>query len=185
MTQLAVTSTEVEVADGAPNGAVPLSRARRLAGQVWFWTRRYLPAELVGTATLFLASWVAGALGAGVVVIAYAAVIGESLGFYAVLGVAVFREQQRLAPALGGLTLLRRTVLLLLAECGPAELLDSLLMRPLVLVLSMYLLPDGWDLLVGKIIADVVFYLTAGLCYTLTVRLRLRGVRGVEEGDTP
>lgn len=162
----------------------PWGRGRRLVRQMLFWIRRYLPAELVGTASLFLASWVAEGLGAGVVLIAYAAVIGESLGFYAVLGVAVYREQRRLAPEGRRTTLLRRTLLLLLAECGPAELLDSTLMRPLVLVISMYLLPAGWALLVGKIVADVVFYITAGLCYTLTIRLRLRGHGHEQEMET-
>lgn len=156
------------------------TRGRRLL----FWARRYLPAEIVGTATLFLASWAAMALGGSPIVVAYAAALGESLGFYAVLGTGIHRELRRTLHGRSAGARLRRTIVLLVAECGPAELLDSLLARPLLLLLSMAVLPDGWSLLVGKIAADLLFYVISAACYTLTVAFGLRGSTREGRGST-
>lgn len=180
MTGVAEQQGVVHGGDGrAPDGAG--GRARRQLRRVGFWVRRYLPAEVVGTTALYLASWFAMVGGGGPIVIAYAATIGESIGFYAMLGARIHGEQRRMDPAMSPWLRLRRTVLLLAAECGPAELLDTVLARPMLLVAGMYLLPSGWDLLAGKIAADLVFYILSGVCFTLTVRLGLRARGAVAE----
>ena len=52
-----------------------------------------------------------------------------------------------------------RTIARLLAEFGPAELLDSLLIRPLAMGLATRWLGRTIGVLAGKIAADVTFYL--------------------------
>lgn len=188
MTQGLSSDTLTAATEAAPAAVAGWWRTR--TRQLLFWARRYLPAEIVGTATLFLASWGAMALDAGPLVIAYAATFGESLGFYAVLGTGIHRELRRTMRGRSAAARLWRTVMLLVAECGPAELLDSLLVRPLLLMLSMYVLPGGWDLLVGKIAADLFFYVASAACYTLTVAFGLRGAArekrdGGGQGDGP
>ena len=77
-------------------------------------------------------------------------------------------------------------MLLLLAEFGPAELLDSLLIRPAALFLGVLLLPDPvWGLLAGKIVADLVFYAMAAGAFTFTDRAGLRVVRGPQAEVAP
>ena len=75
-----------------------------------------------------------------------------------------------------------RTFLLLVAEFGVAELLDTLLIRPAALVVGVWLLPDPmWGLLVGKVFADVVFYAIAAGAFTLTAKTGLRDGRRSRE----
>lgn len=146
-----------------------------------FWIHRYLPAEIVGTAALILAGFGVTAWTDAPAVIAIAALIGESIGFYAVLAFTVYLEQIRVVRPGRGITRSRRragvrTLLLLAAEFGPSELLDSLVIRPAALVLGVWLIPDPfWGLLAGKVVADIVFYAIAAGAFTVTDRTGLRG----------
>lgn len=151
---------------------------------ILFWMRRYLPAEVAGTALM---------LGAGLAVtlwtdaaaaVALAALLGEIVGFYAVLAVSVYLEQR--SAARSRRRALARTGMLLIAEFGAAEVLDTLLIRPIALVAGVWLLGDPvWGLLVGKVVADVVFYAIAAGAFTLTARTGLRGRPAEREKDIP
>lgn len=154
-----------------PVVAPPTPTARRRG--ILFWIRRYLPAELTGTVALLVAGltvtvWTDHPLG-----IAAAAVIGENLGFYGVLATVVLIEQCRRGRR--GVQALAAMVVLLVAEFGGAEVLDTLLIRPAAISLAVWLVPDPvWALLVGKVAADLVFYAVAASSYVLTTRTRLR-----------
>ena len=63
--------------------------------------------------------------------------LGEIVGFYAVLAVTIYAEQAQVAKTLRGA--IGRTGLLLVAEFGVAELLDTLLIRPAALMLGVWL----------------------------------------------
>ncbi len=139
-----------------------------------FWIKRYLPAEVAGSATLFLAGLTMSATTDSPAAIAYAAAIGEIVGFYLVLGATVFREQRghgsvRRPRAVG------RTLMLLAAEFGAAELLDTLLVRPAAMTLAVWALDSAvWGLVVGKIVADLAFYTIAAGAFTVTARTGIR-----------
>jgi hypothetical protein len=47
----------------------------------------------------------------------------------------------------------------LFLEFGPAELLDSGLIRPLAMAVCIRMLGWGFGIVTGKVLADVVFYL--------------------------
>ncbi len=169
-------STITPVAESA---AAPSTQRQGRRG-ILFWIHRYLPAEIAGTAAMILA-------GIGVTVwtsapplVAIAAVIGESIGFYGVLAVTVYLEQSRTSAH--GRRAVVRTALLLVAEFGPAEALDTLLVRPGALTLAVWLIPDPFlGLLAGKLVADVVFYVVAAGAFTVTDRAGLRDARTPEE----
>lgn len=152
--------------------AAPRARRRGIV----FWIVRYLPAELTGTATMVIAGLLAAASTDAAPLIAVAAVLGETVGFYAVLAVTVYLEQ---API--GRTRRRtaaRTAALLVAEFGVAELLDTFLIRPTALMLALLLVPDPvWGMLAGKVAADLVFYALAAGAFTVTDRSGLRDGR--------
>ena len=145
-----------------------------------FWVVRYLPAEIVGTAAMIMA-------GLGVTIwtdapalIAIAALLGEIVGFYLVLAITIYIEQH--AVSANWRRAIIRTFLLLVAEFGVAELLDTLLIRPAALVAGVWLLPDPmWGLLAGKVFADVIFYAIAAGAFTLTARTGLRDGRRSRE----
>lgn len=163
-----VDAAVVPVVPGEPRAV----RGSRRVG-ILFWLRRYLPAEIAGTAVLVLAGLAIAGISAHPVAVTAAAVVGENLGFYGVLAVVVLAEQHRRGRR--GARAIAATVVLLAAEFGTAELLDSLLVRPGALTLALWLVPDPfWALLVGKVAADLVFYTIAAVGYILTTRTRLR-----------
>lgn len=156
---------------GTTQDAAATGPARR-RGLV-FWITRYLPAEIVGTAVMVIA-------GLGVTLwtdtpalIALAALIGETVGFYAVLSVTIYLEQRHVSSSRRRATV--RTAMLLVAEFGAAELLDTFLVRPAALVAGVWLIGDPlWGLLAGKLAADLVFYAVAAGAFTITARAGLR-----------
>jgi hypothetical protein len=141
-----------------------------------FWIVRYLPAEIVGTAAMVLAGLAVTIWTDAPALIALAALLGETVGFYAVLAITVYAEQAAVSSTWR--RALRRTFLLLIAEFGAAELLDTLLIRPAALTIGVWLLPDPmWGLLAGKVVADIIFYTLAAGAFTLTAKAGLRGHR--------
>ncbi|GAA3642447.1 hypothetical protein GCM10022200_27840 [Microbacterium awajiense] len=151
----------------------PIPKRRR---GLAFWIARYLPAEIVGTAAMVLAGFGVTAWTTNPVAIAAAALIGEIVGFYTVLAVTIYTEQSHVA--LGWRRAIGRTGLLLVAEFGPAELLDTLLIRPVAVLLGVWLLPDPiLGLLAGKIVADIVFYALAAGAFAATDKAGLRDRR--------
>src|SRR4051812_41634264 len=127
-----MSSTEVPTpqADALGVQVEPVAPGRRR--RLLFWVCRYLPAEIAGTAAMLVAGLLVTTWTTAPIAIAIAALLGESLGFYLVLAVAIYGEQaaQTLGAPHGRRRAVTRTLLLLLAEFGPSELLDSLLIRP-------------------------------------------------------
>lgn len=143
---------------------------------LWFWVARYLPAEIAGTAALVIAGLVITIWTDHPGAVAVAGLVGETIGFYAVLSVAVLLEQRRLGHS--HRAALARTGMLLAAEFGAAEVLDTFLVRPAALVAGVWLLGDPlWGLLVGKIAADIIFYAVAAGAFTVTAHTGLRDRR--------
>lgn len=160
-------ATDEDAGSDEPEGPSPSRRG------VVFWIVRYLPAEIAGTAAMVIAGLVVTYATDSAALIALAALVGEIIGFYAVLFVVIYLEQSR-DPGTRR-RIVWRTLVLLVAEFGAAELLDTFLIRPAALFAGVVLLQDPvWGLLAGKIVADVVFYAVAAGAFTLTDRTGLR-----------
>ena len=145
----------------------------RLGGRrLRVWAVRYLPAELAGTLTALAVAWSAHAASGSMGSVAVAGALGENLGYYGWVAVGEVRDQ---GARQRGQEMRRRrwrtglaTVQAMLIEFGPAELVDSLLARPLL----MYLLPGllhnlTAGIAAGKLAADVVFYAITISAYEL------------------
>jgi hypothetical protein len=141
------------------------------------WLRRYGPAELFGIGTALLAAKLASVAGAPLVVVAYAGAVGENVGFYGTIIARQVADDRRQAHTDGeryrGMHLWR-TARELLLEFGPAELLDSFLLRPLAMGIGVRLLGETTGIIVGKLAADVSFYLPVILTYETRRRARKR-----------
>ncbi|WP_127473086.1 hypothetical protein [Microbacterium sulfonylureivorans] len=149
-----------------------------------FWITRYLPAEIVGTAAMVMAGLGVTLWSDNAAIIALAALLGEVVGFYAVLAATIYLEQAPITrsrrAAVG------RTGMLLVAEFGVAELLDTLLLRPALLMAGIWLFADPmWGLLVGKVVADVIFYAIAAGAFTITSKAGLRDGGAASESTAP
>ena len=109
--------------------------------------QRYALLEVAGTFTVLIVSAAGVLFGAPLVAIAYAATIAENTGFY---GTAYVLERRKGTSSL-------RTLRGLLLEFGPAEALDSLLLRPLCIYTGIALFGIV-GAAAGKIVADIAFY---------------------------
>ncbi len=138
---------------------------------VRFWITRYLPSELAGTATALLAAGFSYEASGSLLVAAISSTIGENLGFYSVAVARSFAEQWHQSGGDRGKrrrSSLMRTAWLSAVEFGPAELVDTFAIRPMLLWIAPAVvgLPiAGW--VIGKVGADLVFYGIAGVGYVL------------------
>lgn len=132
------------------------------------WMRRYLPAELLGTVCAIVGGLLVGA--GNPLLAAFGGTWGENLGYYGMVITRDLRARRAQGGPLtaGGVLLSLRNIAL---EFGGAELLDSFLIRPGAIYAAISLtgsLPLG--LILGKVAADLTFYLPTIVAYELRLR---------------
>jgi hypothetical protein len=136
----------------------------RAKAREWLW--RYLPAECVAIVGAVVAGLLVGRLGGTTALIALAGTWGENAGYYGTMFATEYRRGRSVGwTTAGGLPRAARNLLL---EFSGAELLDSLLIRPASMYAGVRLtgsVPVG--LLLGKLAADLVFYVPAIAAYEL------------------
>ena len=134
------------------------------------WIERYGVAEVAGLGTALVGSFAARALTGSEIAAAYGGAMGENVGYYGVIiGREVVRDQ-RAASASGrtyGLAGAARTARSLLFEFGIAEVLDSTVLRPLAMGLGVRYFGRAVGVVVGKLAADVAFYVPVICAYEL------------------
>ena len=141
------------------------------------WFQRYGPSELAAIAAAFCGSWLVLGATDSAVAAAYGASIGEAFGFY---GSLVAREMIQEAYAAGsrrapfGLRQMAGAWRGLFLEFGPAELLDTGVIRPLAMGLATRSFGLGLGIVAGKLMADVAFYLPVIYTYEMRKRRALR-----------
>jgi hypothetical protein len=134
------------------------------------WVRRYLPCEIAGTTCEFGGAGIAYLLTGSFAAAAIVATVGASLGYYAAAyGAAVrttYREHSHLPRTQRALTANGLALRSIAVEFGPAEVIDSLIVRPLAFYLGPILfggMVAGW--IFAKLVADVGFYVLAIFSY--------------------
>jgi hypothetical protein len=159
------------------SGRADRTHRRRVAQ----WVARYLPLEVLGTIAAVAGSWAAYEASGSIVVAAIAGTIAEGVGYYALVVVRGIRGHlgslrvTRIRRRSGrGAFAIALTLRGMAAEFGPAEVLDTFVVRPALLIAAAAWLgpnPTAW--LVGKLAADVVFYLIAIASFELGRRVIL------------
>ncbi len=120
------------------------------------WVGRYAPAEGVAIITTYAGFHLALVLTGSLGLAGYGAAIGENMGFY---GWMLVRDWRSGSDNFGAVAKN------LLVEFGFAEVLDSFAIRPLSTVIAVTLFGPLAGVLVGKLVADLVFYLIAITLY--------------------
>jgi len=134
------------------------------------WLRRYLPCEIAGTVGELGGAAVAYLMTGSLAAAAITATIGASAISYAAAYTSALRwnyrdNSHRSWPPRGALSMLLalRSVAV---EFGPAELIDSVAVRPAAFYVGPLLFDStvaGW--IFGKLVSDVAFYLFAIVSY--------------------
>jgi hypothetical protein len=138
------------------------------------WLNRYGVAECAGVACALLASVAARAATHNAIAAAYAGAWGETIGYAGVIIIRDFRTATRDTGAGPQRLTARgaiRVLFSLLAEFGPAGLMDTLVTRPFAMALGSRLLGPVLGVVAGKLAADVLFYVPVIFAYE---RQRLR-----------
>jgi hypothetical protein len=144
---------------------------RRTARQkLMEWVRRYLPCEIAGTVGELGGAAVTYLLTGSMAAAAITATIGASAGYYAAAYTSAVRWAYRdyhIQPMMKRLVLANLFALRSVAiEFGPAELVDSIAIRPLAYYLGPIAFGNvaaGW--IFGKLLSDTAFYIIAIFSY--------------------
>ena len=135
------------------------------------WLQRYLPAEIVGTITALTAASIVHFCTHSVLAAAFAGTWGENFGYYGFIllrEVRASRRQHQQKSKRYGFISFFKDLRNLILDFGIAEWLDSGLLRPFF----MYAFPKvlgnfALGITVGKIAADIVFYISVIIVYEL------------------
>lgn len=147
-----------------------MSAPTPMRSRIGEWIRRYLPCEIAGTAAEFGAAALAYGTTGSLAAAAVAATVGASAGYYATAFLTALRwtyrdhcHRTRPERTIVSVLLALRSVAI---EFGPAELIDSIAVRPLAFYVGPALFGNvaaGW--IFGKLVSDLAFYGCAVFSY--------------------
>jgi hypothetical protein len=133
---------------------------QRSINRIMIWVKRYLPAELGGITGALLSAWATSTLTRSAPMAALAATSADMVVYYAIIIIRDLRAGTHRSVRV----LLRHIAL----EFGPAELLDSLLIRPTVLYIGITLIPNlAVGIIAGQATANLCFYVLTIISYEL------------------
>ncbi len=127
------------------------------------WLKRYGPAEISGTIAVYIAFFTVEHFSSFVLAAGVIGAWAENLGFYSVIFYQRMKDKKNHKNK-------RKMLTDMLAEFGPAEVLDSFFLRPICLVLGANLLGPELGVLIGKICGDVLFYIPVIATYEVQQR---------------
>lgn len=140
------------------------------------WAKRYLPAEIVGTITAVSAASIAHILSDNPIFIAYIATLGEAIGFFSTIFIQyllIFSRKRKTENRRFSLLDISKIISHILLEFGPAELIDSLVLRPFFMYLFPLLIESfTLGILLGKVAGDITFYLLVIFSYEMKKKLK-------------
>jgi hypothetical protein len=133
-------------------------------GKLREWAGRYAGPLLIGKALTLIAANAGRLLSGNVIVAAFLGTWADNLGFY---GFVAFRDMK--GRKAGDFLKVGRNMLV---EFGPAEYLDSFVVRPLFLSVFPYLIADySLAVLLGSIAADVTYFIPVIISYESRKRM--------------
>ncbi|MCE7989921.1 MAG: hypothetical protein DYG89_52910 [Caldilinea sp. CFX5] len=146
------------------------------------WLRRYLLAEVVGLLVALGSITLTSRLTDNTFLLVAVSVYSGAVGYYSTLFLSLFYALRRVKPLAGDRSLpysRRRKIRTLLMTLGSAELVDSLLLSPLLLYLALHLLPNQQlAVVVSEVVSTLAFYGTVALVRRSTVGRILCGRKG-------
>ncbi len=138
----------------------------RLQTKLREWLRRYAWAELLGTILALLCAGLVYRHTHSYLAATGAGMLGEGIGFY---GYFIAVELHRHGLRSENLPLYKRLPAIfaksgtsLFVEFAPAEIIDNLFVRPLAMyIVPQHIKPYAVGFIVGKVAADLLFYVLA------------------------
>jgi hypothetical protein len=142
------------------------------------WIKRYLPAEIVGTATAIGAATIGHIFYSNLIIVAYIAAVGEAIGFYSTVfirSLLIENKKHGNEKSIFSFSNFFKIIIETVIEFGPAGILDGFFLRPFFMYLFSTLLTNfSLGILVGKIAGDFTFYVVVICSYELTKRIKTK-----------
>jgi hypothetical protein len=146
-------------------------RNKEVKSKIKEWVRRYLPADIISTVLSLATAWIINRTTGENVLAAFVGSAMASISFY---GIIAYNDVRKSLKHHGkhdlsyGFIAYFKDLRNLVIEFGPSEILDVLAVRPFF----MYLMPKVigefvLGTLIGKMIADVVFFIPAIVMYEI------------------
>jgi hypothetical protein len=148
---------------------------RRFRAKLLEWLSRYGVAECAGIGGALLGAILVRDFTGNALAAAYGGSWGETLGYASVIITRDYLIERRALQRAQRTFSLRdaaRLATALLAEFGPAGALDSLVTRPLAMGIGTRLFGITLGVVLGKLTADIVFYIPVVLMYERRKRRR-------------
>jgi hypothetical protein len=131
------------------------------------WLRRYLLAEVMGLLVALGSITLTSRLTDNTLLLVAVSVYSGAVGYYSTFFLSLFYLLRRVKPLAGSSDTpasRRRKIRTLLMSLGSAELVDSLLLSPLLLYLALHLLPNQQlAVVVSEVVSTLAFYGTVAL----------------------
>ncbi|HXT18269.1 MAG TPA: hypothetical protein VN706_21740 [Gemmatimonadaceae bacterium] len=144
------------------------------------WLLRYGPAELAGLTVAFIASVIVRRSMHSAIAAGYAAAWGETIGYVLMMVVRDYTAEVHASPQVERRQHVRHASNVatgLLAEFGPAGVIDTFVTRPLAMTLGIRFAGPVFGLVIGKLAADAVFYAPVIYMYERRKHRRARAKR--------
>ena len=146
-----------------------------LKNKIKEWIKRFLPAEIAGSMLAIIASYLTLHSTNNKILAAYAGAIGDTAGFYIVIIVQSSLAQHKQLKSENKRFTFHTFLHVfknMLIEFGPAEILDSLFLRPFFMYIFPVLLHNySIGILAGKVASDIGFYIPVIISHELRVLL--------------
>lgn len=148
-----------------------MTLSKTMKKKIGEWISRYGWAEVISTLLTFLLGWGVSVFTQSEIAIAYAGTAGAAIGFYGFIFIRdIYRGYKLHLPSTpkAKLLIVGRCLRNMGFEFGLAEVLDFFLVRPFFLFYGPRLLNDYfWGVLVGKSIADLLFFAISILMFEI------------------
>jgi len=135
------------------------------------WLKRYLPAEIMASLFSISFAYISYFFTGNLIVSAFAATWGDNTGYY---GKIIYSDMKKSLKRHKdhklkyGWKSFFKTGRNLVVEFGPGEFLDSFIIRPFTMWFFPYILGNlALGIVIGKITADITFYLPTVIMYEL------------------
>lgn len=126
------------------------------------WLIRYVPSEIAAVIMSYLGFICIWNLSDhNLAAASYGSAMAENVGFYGVMLIREFLREKREALLKNkpyGFSGILKTLVGLLVEFGPGEILDSFVIRPLTVGLAVHFLGIELGVIAGKLSADFAFF---------------------------
>lgn len=135
------------------------------------WVQRYLPAEIVATVGALTFASVSYNITGNGIISAYMGTIGENIGYYGYITLKDINHSKKHHEKNNkkyGIVSFLKNIRNLILEFGFSEFLDSFFVRPFCMYVFPIIIGNYiTGIIIGKIVADIVFYVPTIIAYEL------------------